>query len=103
MTNANDGENSSTTPFPVQACDRAALILAESLLRGLLERSVLTLGEAIEIVDTAIEIHAEVVEEADRRDETVQDSHTMLTAIGASLRVDLAKVDRDSTSGPPDR
>lgn len=66
----------------------AALLLVESLLHSLTERSIITLAEAVEIVEDA----AEVAQESDalsRGDRIRRTSGTLLEAIGNSLRLDL--------------
>jgi hypothetical protein len=45
--------------------DHAALLLAESLIHGLLERSMINVANAIEIVEAADSVQVEVAEAAD--------------------------------------
>lgn len=71
-----------------QAHGRAALILVESLLHGLIERNILSLSEALEIVDTATEVRSEIGVEMDDAHMISRTSLYLLQAIGASLRAD---------------
>lgn len=71
----------------------AALLLVESLIHGLCERSLLTPTAAVAIVDRAAEVQAEV--EAKLVDPGVPTSHGLLVAIGTSLRTDSGFDPRD--------
>ena len=72
-----------------QAHGRAALILVESLLHGLIDRNILSLSEALEIVDTATEVRSEIGVEMDHAHMISRTSLYLLQAIGASLRADI--------------
>ena len=67
---------------------RAALLLVESLVHHLVQRSVLSLGEAIEIVDIAAEVEIETALTA-ADGGAVPIGSMSLTAISNSLRFDL--------------
>ena len=62
MTTLQEGEG--IQPFPANiepdAHGQAALLLAESMLHTLLARGVVTLEEAVEVVQTAAEVKVEV-------------------------------------------
>ena len=67
---------------------QAALLLVESLIHGLLERSVINIREAIEIVETADDVQVAVAEAADGHGAPMWRSHGLLTRILESLKVD---------------
>lgn len=86
-THDNDAE-----PDPMSARDahgQAALVLVESLIHGLLERSVLTVADAVEIIDVASDIQADVAEAADGAGAKMWRSHSLLAAMSSSLARDL--------------
>jgi len=63
----------------------AAMLLVESLIHGLIDQSVISVSEAIEIVDAAADVQAEIV--IDRGDPpALSSSLTMLNSICSSLR-----------------
>ena len=68
---------------------QAAMLLVESLIHGLVARSVISVAEAIEIVDVAAEVKVDIAEELGDTPATLQKSLAMLSAIGRSLRNDL--------------
>lgn len=69
-----------------EAFGRAALLLVESLIHGLVARAIITIEDAIEIAEVA----AEAKDEADGADHAGRPTAlTMLAAIAASLRIDL--------------
>ena len=73
-------------------CDahgQAAMLLVESLLHGLILRDVIAVEDAIEIVDTAAEVKAELVAEAGLSPAVQDKSLAALDAIRASLRQDI--------------
>ena len=72
---------------------QAALVLVESLIHGLVERDVLTIENAVEIIDAAKDVQADVAEEADGAGAKLWQSHTLLTAMADSLRGDIAHPD----------
>jgi hypothetical protein len=72
----------------------AALLLVESLIHGLLARSMISVADAIEIVETADSVQVEVAEAADGLGAPMWRSHALLKAIADSLKLDL-------DSGPP--
>ena len=76
-----------TGPGP-DAHGQAAMLLVESLIHSLIARSVISVVDAVEIVETAVEINLEIAEftvppEAGRK------SLAMLEAISTSLQKDL--------------
>lgn len=77
------------TPSLPDPHGQAALLLVESLIHGLLGRSVLTTVDAIEIVEAATSVQVEVAEAADGHGAPMWQSHALLSAIAASLKVDI--------------
>lgn len=66
----------------------AALLLVESMIHGLLARSVISIDDAIEIVETAGSVQVEVAEVADGASQPMWQAHALLTAIASSLKID---------------
>ena len=86
----NDNEPAETAkPTPVEAHGQAALILIESLIHGLVSRSVLTLADTLDIVDTAVEVQADYIAEAEGTTHERAVSQSLLTRIATSLRLDI--------------
>lgn len=68
---------------------RAALILVESLIHGLLARSVIGVADAIEIVDAAIEVEEALASDAGMEPGARRAAASALAAIAGSLSRDL--------------
>ena len=64
-----------------------ALLLVESLIHGLIARSILSVQEAIDIIDIAANIEREL--DATGLAPPFGDFHSLLVPIASSLRVDL--------------
>lgn len=67
---------------------QAAMLLVESLIHGLIARTVISPEEAIEIVDVAAEVKAEVAAELGDSPPTMRRSLALLEALSHSLRGD---------------
>ena len=67
---------------------QAAMLLVESLIHGLVERSVISAEEAVEIVETAAEVKAEVAADLGDSPETMRGSLALLESISRSLKGD---------------
>ena len=67
---------------------QAALLLVESLIHGLVARSLISVQDAVEIVDVAVEIRAAIEGDADDRPDTPT-SLGMLEMIRLSLQSDF--------------
>lgn len=76
----------SITPGP--AAGVSALLLVESLIHHLISRSILSVREAIEIIDIAAEVEREIANEA-VGGAPVARRVTSLTRMASSLRLDL--------------
>jgi hypothetical protein len=85
-------ENSSGVPRQVSEPDahgQAALLLAESILHALVERSILSVTDAVSVVQTASEVKiALALEGGETRDRAIE-SLNLLSKISDSLSVDL--------------
>lgn len=84
----------SVLPEP-DAHGRAALLLAESTLHALVERSTLSCAEAVDIVRTAIEVRQEAPA-AEVFEQRRLGSLELLSRIRTSLDVDLAATRPDA-------
>lgn len=87
-TNDNDSEARGLLSHSSDTHGQAALVLVESLIHGLVERSVLTTVDAIEIIEAAMEVQADVAEAADGAGAKMWQSHLLLSAMSESLRHD---------------
>ena len=75
-------------PLQADPHGHAALLLVESLIHGLLSRSIIGLGDAIDIVESADSVQVEIAEAAREADAPMWRSHTLLDAIAMSLKSD---------------
>ncbi len=87
-TNDNHSAMCGTTPPMPDPHGHAALLLVESLIHGLLERSIISTGDAIEIVETADSVQVDVAEAADGHGAPMWRSHALLSSIAESLKRD---------------
>lgn len=90
--NDNDPAVPDTIP-PTDPHGQAALLLVESLIHGLCQNSTLAVDEAIEIVERAVSVQFDQAEAADAAGAPLWRSHTLLSAIATSLKI-------DGTGGP---
>ncbi len=67
---------------------QAALLLVESLIHGLCERSTISLEAAIAIVDRAAEVQADLAAGANSAAPPMWRSHALLSMIAKSLQAD---------------
>jgi hypothetical protein len=88
--NSNDNH-----PYPPAARARepdahgqAAMLLVESLIFGLIERKVISVSDAVEIVEVAAEVKVDVAADLGDSPETLRSSLNMLGAIRESLQSD---------------
>ena len=78
-------------PLPEpDAHGQAAMLLVESLIHGLIARAVISVAEAIEIVDTAAEVKAEVAADLGDSPRTMRHSLALLESISRSLQGEAA-------------
>ncbi|GAA0732016.1 hypothetical protein [Sphingomonas japonica] len=64
-------------------------MLIESLIHGLVARSLISGEDAVEIIGTASEVNDELAQETDLPAITAQQAHTLLSDIAASLSIEL--------------
>lgn len=87
----------STRRRPPDPQGQAALLLAESILHGLLEKGVLTIDDALAITAVAIEAKEEVVAEHAEPREIGRHSLQLLHRISTSLTIDRCS---ETLAGP---
>lgn len=75
-------------PLP-DAHGQAALLLIESLIHTLIARSVITVPDAIEVVEVAAEVRRDIGADRAEMDAALARSITLLENISQSLRLDL--------------
>ena len=68
---------------------QAALLLVESLVHGLIARSIISVGDAMEIVTAATEVKQDIADEASEPRSTAEKSLVLLDGMLASLKLDL--------------
>ena len=68
---------------------QAAILLVESLLHGLVARSVISVADAVEIISVASEVKEAVAADMGDSPATMKKALTVLGAIRASLAMDL--------------
>ena len=69
---------------------QAAMLLVEGLIHGLIGRSVITVADAVEIVEVSADVKADIGEELGDSPATLEKSLALLGAISASLKPDIA-------------
>lgn len=70
---------------------QAAMLLVESLVHGLIARQVISLADAVEIVDVAAEVKADIGRELGDSPANLRKSMRLLNAISGSLRRDIPR------------
>lgn len=86
--NSNDNAEREASHAP-DAHGQAALLLVESLVHGLIARDLITVADAVEIVDVAAEVNADVGSDVGDSPARLRKSLGLLDAIGSSLRRDM--------------
>ncbi len=89
MRSDSSNDNGDVGAREADAHGEAAMLLVESLVHGLIARDVISLADAVEIVDVAAEVKADGANEHGRPLTNAQKSLGLLTAISSSLRRDL--------------
>ena len=67
----------------------AAILLVESLIHGLIARKVITVADAVEIVDIAMDVSIDGASDRGDSPARLRTSHGLLDAIGNSLSRDM--------------
>ena len=70
---------------------QAAMLLVESLIHGLIARSVITPADAVEIVEIAAEAKEDIALSLGDSPATLRKSLRLLQAVADSLRVDIPR------------
>jgi len=70
---------------------QAAILLVESLIHALIAGSVITVANAVEVVEVAIDVSKNMREELSEGSDTIQRSILLLESISRSLSGDLAE------------
>ena len=89
FSNDNGDAVASHTVAEPDAHGQAAMLLSESILHGLIARSVITIPDAIEIVETAEDVRAEIAADLEDTLPTTHKSLSLLRAIRLSLSLDV--------------
>lgn len=76
-------------PFTSDANGDAAILLVESLIHGLISKSVISVAEAVEIVEIAADVTTAIAAEADGPHAQAKSSSTVLGEIVKSLKHDM--------------
>lgn len=71
-------------------CGQAAMLLVESVIHGLVSRSLISVEDAIEIVEIAAEAEEELASKSPESIETPRKSAGLLEAVLRSLKTELA-------------
>lgn len=87
-----DAPSNENDPVPCSVMDargRAALLLSESMLHGLIARRILSESDAMDVIDTAIDIQRDMLAELTHQDSTMDQSLALLIDMQRSLRANL--------------
>lgn len=79
---------------------QAALLLTESLIHVMVDKAILTVAEAVEVVTTAAEVKVEVAKAAGESEGRMQESLLLLAKMAASFEADRSN-GRDSWTDLP--
>ncbi len=89
LTNDNDSAHPARAMIAPDPNGQAAMLLVESLLHGLVARSLLTVQDAVEIVQVAAEVELELAVERTNPSTPKIGSLALLNSIRRSLKGDL--------------
>ena len=89
LMNDNEGPSPTVERDVPEAHGQAAMLLVESLIHGLIARSILPVEEAIDIVTVAIDVQLDVSTDRGDHDDATNKSLAMLRAIRRSLSRDV--------------
>ncbi|NGP18900.1 hypothetical protein [Devosia aurantiaca] len=76
-------------PSMADAHGRAALLMTESLLHSLIAKSIISVAEAVEVVETVISVEKDAIADVGDSDGTIRKSLALLQKISTSLSHDL--------------
>ncbi|WP_159043499.1 hypothetical protein [Sphingomonas sp. STIS6.2] len=90
VSNDNEGLCPVVGSEPPDAHGQAAMLLVESLIHSLIDRSVLNVTQAIDVVTVAMDVKAEIAAGLGDSDDTRDTSLALLSSIRMSLNTDSA-------------
>lgn len=76
-------------PVLPEPCAQAALLLVESLMHALVARSVISVADAVEVIDVAFEVERDRQDELGGAPAAVSPTNSLLLAIRESMAIDL--------------
>lgn len=82
-----DTPNDNMKP-PPDPHGKAALLLVESLVHGLCEKTMLSAMDAVNITERAMSVQHDEASQSEHKDPAMWQSYALLAAISASLRAD---------------
>jgi len=91
ITNDNDDYPAAARVPEPDAHGQAAMLLVESLIFGLIERSAISVEDALDIVEAAAEVKADIAVDIGESPETMRRSLNLLAAISDSLKLDVKR------------
>jgi hypothetical protein len=89
ISNDNDAARARARLPEPDAHGQAAMLLTESLLHGLIARDLITVRDAVEIVEVAAEVKEAIADDLGDSPDTMQRSLALLGSIRVSLTNDL--------------
>lgn len=90
VSNDNEGSCPVVRSEAPDAHGQAAMLLVESLIHNLIERSVLNVAQAVEIATIAMDVKTEIAADQGGYDDFTDRSLALLSSIRGSLRTDAA-------------
>ena len=90
VSNDNEGLCPAVRSEAPDAHGQAAMLLVESLIHNLIERSVLNVAQAIEIVSIAVDVKTGIAADLGDDDDSRDRSLALLSSIRGSLRTDAS-------------
>lgn len=84
----NDNEQARSATLSPGPYGQAALLLVESLIHGLVARSVITVADAVEIVEIAAEVKSDIANDMGDSPAALRKSLGLLETMAQSLRSD---------------
>jgi hypothetical protein len=86
---SNDNDDAVISPRTPEGHGQAAILLVESLIHGLIARSVIDVADAVEILSVAADVKEELALDSGQPPAALDGPLHILNAIKASLELDL--------------
>ena len=86
---SNDNRRPEPQSIPADAHGQAAVLLVESVIHGLIARSLVTVGDAVEMINVAADVSRDMALEFDEVPARILGSTTLLEAMSKSLGYDI--------------